>query len=103
LKYGLYRKGCADKIGTVFFVKKKPFPEKGTVLLCLIWLIPGPDTGNQGGDSASCGTRPACAAGSRRATGTDPFVACGRDGCGGLGKKNQFTWEHASGELTFMR
>jgi len=55
------------------------------------------------GDSAVCGRRPACAAGSRRATGPDPFVACGRDGCGGLGKKNQFTWEHASGELTFMR
>ena len=64
---------------------------------------PGAGTGFQEGNSARCGERPACAAGSRRATGPDPFVACGRDGCGGLGEKNQFTWEHASGELTFMR
>ena len=36
-------------------------------------------TGKSKGDSAVCGRRPACAAGSRRASGPDPFVACGRD------------------------
>jgi len=29
LKYGLYRKGWADKIGTVFFCKEKTVPRKG--------------------------------------------------------------------------
>ena len=98
------KKAPIQRVGLMSgFQPRGDFARCGERLFFMFGLKPGARPGFQKGDSAVCGRRPACAAGSRRATGPDPFVACGRDECGGLGKKNQFTWEHASGELTFMR